>query len=173
MTIKIKTSLTKSNLVKTTMTLLCLFPFSSVNADINLKFIEGKKFTDYELTGQSRNKSLDTVEKDLNKLLTKLSSEALTEKQTLEVDVTNIDLPGMVRYGLGPRHQDLRVVESNRPYMLYFTYRLKDLNGKVIKKGEHQLKEYVDFSLTSRMSSHLGTMGYYKKPLKKWFNKTF
>lgn len=161
-----------SGLIKVLSGLILFLPMVC-SAEINLKFIDGKKFTDYEVTGQSRSKSLVTVEKDLNKLLTKLSNEYLKDKQVLEIEVTNIDLPGIYRYAIGPQHQDIRVIEYNRTYRLNFKYRLKNSSGKILKEGTHKLKEQTSLSLVNRINSHSGTVGYYKKPLQKWFKTSF
>ena len=143
------------------------------HADIQLKFIDGKKFTDYEITGQSRSKSLQTLERDLNKLLIKVSSDYLGEKQKLEIDVTNIDLPGIFHFSYGPQGQDMRVVDSNTPYKLYFDYVLKDETGRVVKQGEYKIKEFFDSGLSTRLRNNRGTLSYYEKPLEKWFKQTF
>jgi len=143
------------------------------NADIQLKFIDGKKFTDYEITGQSRTKSLQTLERDLNKLLAKISPDYLGEKQKLAIEVTNIDLPGIYHFSYGSQGQDMRVVDSNTPFKLYFNYSVKDETGSVVKQGEFKIKEFFDSGISSRLNRSRGTLSYYEKPLKKWFKKTF
>jgi len=153
--------------------LFSAFSFSLFSsADIQLKFTDGKKFSDYELTGQTRTKSLETLERDLNKLLSKISADYLGEKQSLEIEVTNIDLPGIYHFSYGPQGQDMRVVRSNTPYKLYFNYILKDEAGKVIKNGESKIKEFYDSNIASRIKSNRGALSYYEKPLEKWFEKT-
>lgn len=142
------------------------------SADIQLKFTDGKKFTDYELTGQTRTKSLETLERDLNKLLSKISADYLSDKQSLAIEVTNIDLPGIYHFSHGPQGQDMRIVNSNSPYKLYFNYTLKDEAGKVIKNGETKIKEFYDSNIASRIKSNRGTLSYYEKPLEKWFKQT-
>ena len=146
---------------------------SSASATIKLTLIDGEKFTDYEVSNQSRTRSLKTVERDLIKLFDELSSEYLTEKQIMEIDITNIDLPGRFHFGHGSQSQDIRIVDSNASFKLYFNYRIKDSDGNITKEGEHRLKEFSDSGIASRHKSKRGTLGYYQSPLEKWFKVTF
>jgi len=141
---------------------------SFVSADVKLKLIEGKKFSDYEVTGQSRPRSLVTLEKDLNKLFTRLSDQTLKEDQIMEIDVTNIDLPGIYYYSVGPTNRDLRIIDSNTPFKLNFNYRIKNTNGELVKQGAHKIKGFSDSGTASWRNRNRGTVGYYERSLKKW-----
>jgi len=158
--------------VQSVLLLAMIFSFIA-NADVQLKFIDGKKFTDYEITGQSRSKSLESIERDLKKLFVKLSTGYIDEKQILEIDVTNIDLPGIFHFSYGPQGQDMRVIESNTRFKLYFNYLVKGSDGEIVKKGEYKIKEFSDSSSSFRLNKNRGTVGYYEKPLEKWFKQTF
>jgi hypothetical protein len=146
---------------------------SIANATIKLSLIDGKKFTDFEVSNQSRTKSLKTVERDLNKLFAKISSEYVADNETMEVDITNIDLPGYFHYAYGSQHQDIRIVDSNTPFKLYFSYRIKNSDGQLVKEGEHKIREFSDSSIATRQHHNHGTVGYYERPLKKWFQNNF
>lgn len=167
-------SLLMKNLVLfSSLAFLSLGLSPAVSASIKLNLIDGKKFTDYEISNQSRARSLKTLERDLKKLFGKVSSEFLDEKHIMEIDITNIDLPGIYYYSVGSQHQDIRIVDSNTPYKLYFSYRLKDSEGKIVKQGKHKIKEFSDSGIASRHRNHQGTVGYYQTPLTKWFKMTF
>ncbi len=146
---------------------------STASAAIKLTLIEGKKFIDYEVSNQSRVQSLRTVERDLNKLFDKVSSAYLAEKQIMEIDITNIDLPGMFHFGYGSQNHDIRIVDSNTSFKLYFSYRIKDSEGNIIREGEHKIKEFSDSGIASRHQNRGGTVGYYRRPLEKWFKVIF
>jgi len=146
---------------------------SPVDAAIKLTSIEGKKFIDYEITDQSRKRSLIIIERDLVKLFEKVSSKYLTENELMEIDITYLDLPGWIYYAAGPQNQDIRVVRSDEPYKLYFNYRIKDAAGSIIKEGEQKIKEYSDSGISRRNQNNRGTVGDYEYPLKKWFKATF
>ncbi len=146
---------------------------STVNATVKLTLIDGKKFTDYEVTDQTRKRSLQTIQKDLSKLFSKVSTKHLADNETMEVDITNIDLPGIYQFAYGHRNADIRIVRSHTPFKLYFSYRIKNTEGKIVKEGEHKIKEFFDSGILSRQHSNLGTVSYYERPLKKWFKVTF
>ena len=144
-------------------------------ASVKLELIDGKKFTDYELSGQSRQRSLKTIKKDLHNLFSNLSADYLKDKQSLEIDITNIDLPGYIHYTFGHASQDIRIVRSSDFYKVYFTFRVKSEDGKIIQQGQHQLREFLDLSssIHHRRNSSRGNVGFYKQPLKEWFKETF
>jgi len=148
---------------------------TSAAASVKIELIDGKKFTDYELSGQSRLRSLKTIKKDLHKLFSNLSSDYLQDKQSLEIDITNIDLPGRIHYGFGHASQDIRVIRSSDFYRVYFTFRVKSEDGKIVQEGQHQLREFLDLntSIHHRRNHSRGNVGFYKQPLKEWFKETF
>jgi DUF3016 family protein len=153
----------------TVLMLLLSFAFSSLaNADASVKLIDGKKFIDYEVTDQSRPKSLRTIKKDLTRLFTKLSAEFLKENQSIEVEVTNIDLPGIYQYAFTNQNRDMRIIDSNTPYKLYFNYKIKNADGSVVKEGSHKVKEFADSGIAQRRTQNRGTVSYYQRPLEKW-----
>lgn len=139
---------------------------------IQLSFENGKKFTDYELMGQSRNRSLQTLEKDFNKLFGEVSKSYVADDQKLEIKVTNVDLAGDMRYNASRSGQDVRIVRDNSFIRLYFSFAVKDENDNVIKSGEYKLKEFTNSSDFGRLKER-GTVSHFKKPLKKWFEDTF
>ena len=146
---------------------------STASATVKLTLIDGKKFIDYEVTDMTKNKSLQTIQKDLSKLFAKVSAQYLADNETMEVDITNIDLPGIFHFAFRYRNTDIRIVDSNTPFKLYFSYRIKNSEGKIVKQGEHKIKEFSDSGIASRQHNNLGTVSYYERPLKKWFKVTF
>jgi len=150
--------------------------FSTLSvASVKIKLIEGKKFTDYEVSGESRQRSLKTIEKDLHRLFSNLSSDYLKEKQVLEIDITNIDLPGYIHYTFGHASQDIRIVRSHDFYKVYFTFRVKSEDGEVVLEGEYQLREFLNLSssINRRRGHSRGSVAAYERPLKQWFKETF
>ncbi len=148
-------------------------PASTVPVKVAL--IDGRKFTDYELSGQSRQRSLKTIEKELNELFTKLSKEFLKDGESLEIDVTNMDLPGYIHYAVGSASQDIRIVRSLSHFRVYFNYRLKSADGKILNEGEHKLKEFLDLNsgIRQRTLRNRGNVSDYESPLREWFEETF
>ncbi len=150
-----------------------LFSFSTI-AEVELKFVEERKFSDYELMGKNRRTSLIALQKDFKKLFTKIAAKHDMAERSLEIDVTNIDLPGIYHYSYGPQNENMRVVESHTPYKLYFSFRLKGESGAISKEGEYKIKKFLDSTTSSRIKRrNNGIVGYYEKPLEKWFTETF
>jgi len=149
-------------------TVFVIFPYQA-NAEVKIKLIEGKKFSDYQITGNSRKKSLEVLQKDLTKLFSKQAAEYLDSSQNLEIDITNIDLPGIYHYAYGPTNKDIRIVDSLSPYKLYFNYRLLNASDELLKEGSHKIKDFFDSASVVRKNRNRGTVGYYETELIKWF----
>jgi hypothetical protein len=142
-------------------------------ASVELKLIDGKKFSDYQLTGDSRSKSLERLKKDFTQLFEVVSKEYVSKGEQLEVDVTNVDLPGRIHYFYGPNNDDVRVVESNTPYRLYFKFRVKDAAGKVIKQGEGKIRDFSESHARKLNRRQFGAAESYHLAVKKWFKNQF
>ncbi|PCI72949.1 MAG: hypothetical protein COB38_02615 [Gammaproteobacteria bacterium] len=135
--------------------------------------VDGKKFRDYELTNYSRSKSLQILEKDFNRVFTKLSSKYLKDGQSISISVTNLDLPGDLRFSVGPNHQDIRIVRDISPMKLYFNYKILAKDGSVVSVGEYKIKEFLHLSSHSKRLKHRGNLAYFMPLLEKWFKSEF
>jgi len=142
---------------------------SHLFAEVKIKLIEGKKFSDYQITGNSHKRSLKLLQKDLTKLFSKQAEEYLDSNQNLEIDITNIDLPGVYRYGYGSTDKDIRVLDSSTSYKLYFNFRLLNSSGELLKEGSHKIKDFFDSASIARKNRNRGTVGYYEEEVIKWF----
>lgn len=164
---------TKLKLTLPSLILLAAMPLSSSAANVKVEFVDGKKFSDYEMSGQSRKKSLEKLEKEMQSLFNDLSKEIIGKKGQLAVKVKNIDLPGIIRYGMGNTRQDIRVIDKNTLFKLDFDYILTNAAGEVVKQGEHQLKDFTDTQPTSLQMRNRSALGFFERPLKKWMKNTF
>ena len=144
-----------------------------LSANTQVKLIDGKKFTDYELSNQSRKRSLTTLEKDFNKLFTKLSKKYLKEGQSVSIEVTNLDLAGDIRYNTGATNQDLRIVKDSSLLKLYFNYKVLAKDGSLVTEGEHKIKEFLHLSSHSQRQKHRGNLSHFVPFLEKWFKDGF
>ncbi len=164
---------TKLKLILPSIMFVAVLPFSSSAAEVKVEFIEGKKFSDYEMSGQTRKKSLKVLEKEMLNLFTELSNEVIGKQGVLSIKVKNVDLPGNIRYGMGQTSHDIRVIDNATLFRLDFEYALKNAEGAVLKQGEHQLKEFTDAQPTSLQMRNRSALGYFERPLKKWMKETF
>ena len=145
----------------------------SDNVKAQVLLIDGKKFKDYELTNYSRSKSLQILEKDFSRVFTKLSSKYLKDGQSMSISVTNLDLPGDLRFSVGPNHQDIRIVKDISPIKLTFNYQVLADDGSVVSEGEYKIKEFLHLSLHSTRLKHRGNLAHFMPLLEKWFKSKF
>ena len=82
---------------------------STVNASVKVTLIDGKKFTDFEMSNQSRAKRLQILQRDLTKLYSELATQYLSNNESLDIDVTNVDLPGIYHFAALRNHENIRV----------------------------------------------------------------
>ena len=148
---------------------------ANLNASVKAKvvLVDGKKFRDYELANYSRSKSLQILEKDFSRVFTKLSSKYLKDGQSIAVSVTNLDLPGDLRFSVGPNHQDIRIVKDISPMKLIFDYKILVNDGSVVSEGEYKIKEFLHLSLHSTRLKHRGNLAHFMPLLEKWFKSEF
>lgn len=145
------------------------------NGDVKAQvvLVDGKKFRDYELTNYSRSKSLQILEKDFNRVFAKLSSKYLKDGQSISISVTNLDLPGDLRFSVGPNHQGIRIVRDISPMKLTFDYKVLAKDGSVVSEGEYKIKEFLHLSSHSKRLRHRGNLAHFMPSLEKWFKSEF
>ena len=144
-----------------------------INAASQVKLIEGKKFIDYELTNQTRKRSLVTLEKDFNRVFSKLSTKYLKNGQSITIDVTNLDLAGDIRFNIGSANQNIRVIKEISPIKLYFKYKVVAADGSLVKEGEYKIKEFLSISSNINRLKNRGNLGHFMPYLEKWFKAEF
>ncbi|MCW8878917.1 MAG: DUF3016 domain-containing protein [Kangiellaceae bacterium] len=145
----------------------------SAVASVEIKMIEPKKFRDVELSGKTKQRSIDTVKKDLKKLFTTVSKPYVGEKETLLIEVLDIDLPGYMDYVRGEGNRDIRIVKDNEPYRLKFRYQTKDSQGNVVKSGEKLIKQFMTRFPLRIKQNRTGTVIYFEEDLEKWFEAEY
>lgn len=160
-------------LIQIILVVLAVGNIQLVSAETQIAFVDGKKFIDYELTNTSRNKSLEILKKDFNKVFTKLSLKYLKEGQSISVGVTNLDLAGYIVFNTGPNNQDIRIVDNTSPVRLYFNYKVLAEDGSVVSKGEHKIKEFLYLSSSSNRLKRRGNLSHFIPLLDKWFKSEF
>ncbi|MCF6193766.1 MAG: DUF3016 domain-containing protein [Kangiellaceae bacterium] len=155
--------------------LVCVFiPFSiPAISSVSITFENSNKFTDYELTGESRKKSLKILKNDFHKLFNLLAKNYIAEDDEMEISITNIDLAGTIRFNQSSAGQNVRVIKDNNFIRLHFNYRVRDNNGELLKEGQYKLKEITRSSNSKISNSRFGKIRHFVKPLKSWFSITF
>ncbi len=106
----------------------------------------------------------DTLTKNLNKSVGKV----LKPNQTLQMQVTDVDLAGDVRPTFGAASNDMRVVTELYPPRLTFSYQVLEDN-KVIMAGDEKLQD-MGFLQTSGLRNSQ-PFNYESHMLEQWFKQ--
>lgn len=120
--------------------LFSVVSMSSVSAfagEASVTYGKFSDFTDVRPSNETRGGYHKRVEKQFTKHFQKLA-EQLPEGYKLGVTVNDIDLAGDVRFGAA---NEIRVVKPIYFPKIKFSYALTDANGKMVDKGEADLKD--------------------------------
>lgn len=142
------------------------------SADIEVKFIEPKKFRDVDLSGFNKSKSIETVKAQMQRLFNDVAEETIDKSNKLVIEVTNIDLAGRIDYFFGPDRRDIRVIKNNDFYRLEFNYRLEDKSGNVSKQGQAEIKEFLRHSPKKIRYGKYETVSYMRSDILDWMKKS-
>ena len=141
-------------------------------ASVEVKLIKPEKYRDIEQAGFSQKKSIEVINKDVQKFFDSVATSYIPESNKLLIEVTDIDLPGRVEYMVGPNFENIRILRSDDIFKLYFNYKLIDKNGKVVKEGEEKLRDYFNQNTATRLKK-IKTFAHFNRKLSKWFEQNF
>ncbi|REL28382.1 DUF3016 domain-containing protein [Thalassotalea euphylliae] len=149
--------------------LLSVFSLTTANAGtVSVEWTNPDDYRDIRPTNESRKRFKERTFKDLEQFVTKLAAE-LPQGYELKLNVTNLDLAGNVEFG---RTQQIRIVRQIHFPSIEFDYQLIDGNSQAVASEQVSLK---DMNFLHHIKSNLlsKSLGYEKRMLKEWFNKTF
>ncbi len=144
-----------------------VFATSSMAGTSEVKWINPDDYRDVDAGEGHRAKFKKRVFADFEKHFAKLA-EKLPEGQILIIDVTDVDLAGDVNQSM----RRIRVVKDIFFPRIEFTYQVQDANKMEISTGEVNLKD-MNFLMGSQLRYKNDSLGYEKKMLDEWFEKTF
>ncbi|PKI14086.1 DUF3016 domain-containing protein [Colwellia sp. 12G3] len=113
---------------------------------------------------QFRERTFKSIEKHFAKLAATLPAD-----QILKIDVTDVDLAGDTLAGGINRTRIIKHMYSPR---MNFSYQLLDANGTVMQSEDVVVKD-MSFMSGSNLKYRNESLGYEKKMLDDWFEKTF
>ncbi|WP_456447267.1 DUF3016 domain-containing protein [Thiolapillus sp.] len=159
----------KAILILAGLTILPIVALAGGNAKVN--WLNPEDYKDVITSDGSQEEFVAHTLKELETTITRLA-ESLPDGQTLEMNVTDLDLAGDVKIsGARTQHQDVRVVKDSYPARMKFHYRLLDASGKVLKEGDEKLQSRT-LSASMRTGSS-ESLGMEKRMLRSWFKRTF
>lgn len=135
---------------------------------VEVSFVEPDSYTDIGLAGYERERTLKTLEAYLRSL-----GRALPDGQTLQIEVTDVDLAGNLEpFGLHP-YRDTRILRGRADWpRLNLNYTLK-VDGQAPNTGSVRLTD-ISYLYALRGSSRAAEeMTYEKTMIKRWFEATF
>ena len=158
----------KAILILTGLTMLPVMALAGGNAKVNWSNPENYK--DVIASDGSQEEFVARTLKELEATISELA-ESLPDGQTLEMNVTDLDLAGDVKMsGARTQHQDIRVVKDSYPARMKFQYRLLDGSGKVLKEGEEKLQSRT-LSASMRTGSS-ESLEMEKRMIRGWFKRS-
>lgn len=116
---------------------IMISPISAFAGEANVTYGKFNDFTDVRPSNEARGGYHKRVEKQFTKHFQKLA-EQLPEGYKLGIKVNDIDLAGDVRFGGA---NELRIVKPIYFPKIKFSYALTDANGKIVDKGDADLKD--------------------------------
>jgi len=141
----------------------------SYAAKTEIKWTNPDKYRDIRAGDENRKafrkRVFTTFEKHFAKLAKKLPA-----KQTLKINITNVDLAGDV--DIGSSINRIRILTDLYFPSMTFSYQLLDADNNIIKSAEVNLKD-MGYLYHNNLRYGNGSFGYDKKMIAGWFNKTF
>lgn len=146
-----------------------IFGTSSAHAaDVKVTWTEPSKYRDIYSGNQGKKRFRESTFKELEKHLLKLA-KALPESQTLEIDVTDVDLAGDVH---ASSMRDIRVIKEIYFPRIKFSYKLINEEQVIIHSGNVNIKD-MNFMMGNSSRYRNKSLGYEKKLLDDWFKDEF
>jgi hypothetical protein len=147
-------------------TLLLIPTVSAANSEVI--WTDYKSYRDINEGNDGRKQFRERTFKDLEKHFATLAA-TLPEGQTLKIDVTDVDLAGDTHIGGINR---MRIVKHMYSPRMNFSYQLIDANDTIIKSDDVVVKD-INFMSGNSLKYRNKSLGYEKKMLDDWFDKTF
>jgi hypothetical protein len=145
-----------------------LLTSNAFSADSKVTWTDYKSYRDINEGNNGRKQFRESTFKKFEKHFSKLAAN-LPENQTLKIDVTDVDLAGDTHIAGISRVRIIKEIYSPR---INFLYQLLDAEGKVIQSDDVVVKD-MNFMSGINLKYRNTSLGYEKKMLDDWFEKTF
>ena len=155
-------------LMVTLLTSMLLIAPGAFAASSEVTWTDYKSYRDIDAGNENRKSFRERTFKGFEKHFAKLAA-TLPEGQVLKIDVTDVDLAGDTNASGIHRTRIIKHLYSPR---MNFSYQLLDGDGKVIQADEVVVKD-MNFMSGNSLKYRNKSLGYEKKMLDDWFDKTF
>lgn len=140
-------------------------------AQVTVRFVSPEKFTDVKDEFADSGRNRDWV---LGELKTQIESQArnyLAAGQSLEVQVTDVDLAGDFEPWQGINFDRIRMIKEIYPPRMTLEFRLTDAEGKVVAGGKRSLQN-LGYLMSITMPTN-DPLRYDKELLRDWMRQEF
>jgi hypothetical protein len=137
---------------------------------VSVEYKDSKDFTDASDRGLYGRAS-ESVMKELSTHFQKEGAKYLKDGQTLEIEVTDIDLAGRFEPSRSPGLEDVRLMRDITWPRMQFNYSVKQ-DDEVVDSGEAKLSD-MSYLTSSRPVGSNESMYYDKRMIDRWFRKHF
>ncbi|TWX55166.1 DUF3016 domain-containing protein [Colwellia hornerae] len=163
-------------MIKSLFTLLTALVLGSMNlalhtaqaAEVNVTWTDPDKYRDIDAGTEGRKRFQENMFSEFEKHLSKLA-KALPVSQTLNIEVTDIDLAGDV---LASGLHQIRVIKDLYFPRIKLSFTLINAEKAIILSDNVNLKD-MNFMMGGRLKYRNNALGYEKKLLDDWFKDVF
>lgn len=137
--------------------------------DAKLNWGKFEDFADVQSSHENKEAFHDRVAKEIAAVFSSLAKK-LPEGVHMEVNVTDLDLAGEVRFEMAYGASQIRVMRAIHWPRMNFTYELKNAQGEVVASGKEELRD-MDYLSHSRIPSGHTSFEFEEKMIQDWFRK--
>jgi hypothetical protein len=148
--------------------LIFLAPASPLRAEVSVKFVEPRQFTDTGAYGYDSEHNLRALERHLKTL----GGRCLKAGETLEVQVFDVDLAGRNEWWHSGAY-DLRVMREITWPRVELGYLRRDAAGAVLAEGREQVADMNYLWRSAYVRHDRDALPYEKAMLRDWFERRF
>lgn len=134
---------------------------------VSVTYAEPDKFTDVRERWPGTDKERESILEVLKEFIVERAEEFLPAGQKLELTVRDVDLAGDFEPWRGMQLGEIRIVKEMYPPRIKFDFRITDLNGKELRKGQADLRDLA-FMMRSAYSKQ-ESYRFEKEMLDDWF----
>ncbi len=142
---------------------------ATTRADVT--FLEPEKFTDVRASLSDTRDRYGYLDQ-LREYIGRVSLEYVPEGHRLLITFTDIDLAGDFPPARSAAMDNIRVMKMIYPPRMVFSYRVTDVEGKVVKQGKEELTD-MNYLTTMSLTDRGDVLRYDKALLSDWFRKEF
>ncbi|MDT0496093.1 DUF3016 domain-containing protein [Algiphilus sp. W345] len=140
-------------------------------AIVAVSYKNPEKFTDASDRGLYSPRATESVMRRLTAHFQEQGAKYLAEGQTMEIEVTDIDLAGRFEPGHTPGYEDVRLLRESTWPRMEFNYVVKQ-GEEIVDSGEAKLSD-MSYLMHSSVSRSSDPLHHDTQMIDRWFRKHF